>query len=182
MGRTNPTATMQVYQFERDWVRLVRAPQKVTREAFRELVAFAHFHAAPRAHAASPYTFELILLSMLVGVVRRAESLEAQGIALSVDAKSSVLAVMTVLRQRLGQQKRELYHFARALREEDQIALRTLLGATKVSAALVPLDASAPTDERVLTALVETMRHIRTLEKRHLTPKGIVTLEAWSRV
>jgi len=183
MGRTNPTETMKVYQFEKTWSRFARAPRKATREAFRELAAFAHHRAAPRAHAGSPYGFEMIVLSMLVGVVRRAEALEAQGIPLSVDAKTSVLAMMSVLRQRLWKQKGEVYTFARALlSEEDERASRALVVATHDRAALVPRDGSEPTDERILTALVEIMQQIRMLEKRHMKPKAIVTLEAWSRV
>ena len=71
MGRTLLTATLQVYKFEQDWKMFARAPRKVDREAFSELCAFAHFYAAAIAHAASPYGFEMILLTMLVGTARR---------------------------------------------------------------------------------------------------------------
>jgi len=76
MGRTLPTATMQVYQFESEWKEFAKAPHTVDREAFVELTAMAHYHAAAIAHAGSPYAFEMILLAMLVGVVKRMEALE----------------------------------------------------------------------------------------------------------
>ncbi len=192
MGRTLPTATMRVQQFERDWKIFTRAPRKVDREAFAELVAFAHFHAAPLAHAASPFIFEMILLTMLVGLVRRADTLEAQGVMQFYTQSTQVLestptfqtqirAMMLALRQRLASQRRELYIFARALRKEDQNALRALLVVTQSRNALMPQNASAPSDEMLLTSLMSIMRRIRQLEKQYVEGTAIVNADEWSR-
>jgi hypothetical protein len=191
MGRTLPTATMRVYQFEGTWKQLARAPRKVDREAFAELVAFAHFHAASIAHAASPYVFEIIVLTMLVGLVRRAETLKAAGVLQFYDPpnpdpesiplfQTTVRAVMLELRQRLASQKRELYVLARALRAEDQRALRTLLAITPLDNALVPQRARGFSNESILQLLVKTMRRIRQLEKQYLEGRPGATADAWS--
>ena len=134
MGRTLLTATLQVQKFERDRKRFTHAPRKLDREAFAELCAFAHFRAVPIAHAASPYMFEMIILTMLVGLVRRVETLEQQGIMQFYAAsptndesaplfQPTLLTVTAAVRQRLAKQKHELYTFARALRKQDQQAL-----------------------------------------------------------
>jgi hypothetical protein len=179
---------MQVYQFEREWHQFWHAPRRVKREAFAELVAIAHFHAAAMAHAGSTHVFEMILLVMLVGLVRRAETLQAQGVPVfpgaSPDApplQETLRAIMHVLRQRLSKQNSELYLLARAMRTEDQIILRDLLNAAESRTAPVPLDVSAAPDEILLTALVESMRRIRRLEKQY-RGQSIITLEEWSRV
>jgi hypothetical protein len=178
MGRTLLTATLQVQKFENDWKRFTLAPRKLDREAFAELCAFAHFRAAPIAHAASPYMFEMILLTMLVGLVRRVETLEQQGImqfyaepATSAESappfQPALLTIMTAVRQRLAKQNHELYTFARALRRRDQQALRALLNLTRAENALVPVNGNAPSDEMLLTTLVCIMRRIRQIEKQH---------------
>lgn len=192
MGRTLPTATMRVYQFEHDWKNLARAPRAADREAFAELVAFAHFHAAPLAHAASPYGFEMIVLTMLVGLVRRAEALDARGVlrfyaepSASAGSASSfqthLRAVMFAVRQRLAPQGHELSTFGRALRREDQHVLLALFAATSSGAALVPQDAGAPSDEMLLAALVRIMRRLRQLEKQYGDGRAVVSADEWSR-
>lgn len=192
MGRFLPTATMQVYQFEQDWYQFWRAPRQVQREAFAELVAFAHYHAAALAHAASPYTFEMILLTMLIGLVRRAEALDAQGVLHRYDDSSArtddtpplqttLRVIASVLRGRLFNQKQELVRLARALRAEDQQILWTLFTAAAPSrAAPAPLEPNALADEGLLTALVGVMRRIRQLEKQY-EGSTIITLQEWSR-
>jgi hypothetical protein len=189
MGRFLPTATMQVYQFEQEWVQFCQAPRKVTREAFGELVAMAHFQAAAIAHAGSPYTFEMILLAMLVGIVRRVEKLTAQEPTLFSRAtaeharlQTNLCVIMNVLRQRLLKQKRELFSFARALRQEDQSALRTLLAAARSNAGLVRQDANMLSDEMLLAALVESMCWICQLEKQHTCKEASVSLSEWNRL
>lgn len=193
MGRTLPTATMQVYQFESEWSKFLRAPRAVDREAFAELVAFAHFHAAPLAHAASPYGFEMILLTMLVGLVGRAEALERNGVMqfyapftqaaeTAPSFQTQMRAIMLELRQRLAKQGHELFTFARALRHQDQKALRALLAVTQSHDALVPRTAGTPEDEMLLTALMQIMRRIRQLEKQYGEGSAIVSPEDWSRL
>lgn len=191
MGRTLLTATLQVYKFEQDWKMFARAPRKVDREAFSELCAFAHFYAAAIAHAASPYGFEMILLTMLVGLARRGETLQVRGI-LSLAAQSAaepegaisfqnnMLLVMTALRQRLAGQNHELYTFARALRREDQKILRALLAVTQTSRASVLYKDDAPSDEMLVTALVRIMRRIRQLEKQY--PDCNALADEWDRI
>lgn len=192
MGRTVPTATLRVYQFESAWKKFARAPRTVDREAFAELVAFAHYHAAAIAHAASPYPFEMILLAMLVGLVQRVETLEAQGIMefssdvpqvsdLTTSIQTTLRVVMTALRQRLWKQQHELYTFAWALRKEDQTALRALLVATQGHGTLTLEVSGLPSDEMLLSSLVELMRSIRRLEKQATRENTILTVDAWSR-
>lgn len=193
MGRTLPTATMQVYQFESEWQKFLRAPRAVDREAFAELVAFAHFHAAPLAHAASPYGFEMILLTMLVGLVGRAEALEQKGVMqfyvpftkapdASLSFQNRMRAIMLELRQRLAKQGHELFTFARALRHQDQKALRALLAVTQSHDALVPQNVGAPTDEMLLAALMQIMRRIRQLEKQYGEGSAIISPADWSQL
>lgn len=192
MGRTLLTATLQVYKFEQDWKMFAAAPRKVDREAFAELCAFAHFHAAPMAHAASPYGFEMILLTMLVGLTRRAEPLQTQGILPlyaqtmnepegALDFQASIRIIMTELRQRLHKQRRELYVFARALRQEDQKVLRALLATTQANAAFVPQQRGAPSNEMLLTALMQIMRRVLQLEKQYLDRNTLV-VDEWNRL
>lgn len=192
MGRTVPTGTMQVYRFERDWCALARAPRRVDREAFAELVAFAHFHAAALAHAASPYEFEMILLTMLVGLVRRAETLRARGI-LPADARvggeddtvsalqAQLRGVMQALRMRLASRRHELVTFGRALRQEDQDALLALLAQTHAADRALVAAETMPTDAQLLTVLVSIMRRIRRLEEC-AEREADSTAEAWRRL
>lgn len=193
MGRTQPTATMRVYEFESHWKRFALAPRKVDREAFAELVALAHFHAAPVAHAASPYVFEMILLTMLVGLMQRAQALDARGVmrfyvpspqnaASPPLFQTTMRIIMLALRQRLAKQKHEIFTFARALRREEQNALRALLAVTEMRHALVPHNLAEPSDEMLLTLLVHIMRRIRQLEKQYIRVEPIVSWEEWSRV
>jgi hypothetical protein len=193
MGRNQPTSTRRVYQFERDWKKFARAPRKVDREAFAELIAFAHFHAAPIAHAASPYIFEMILLTMIVGLVQRAETLQSQDIlqfyvplthnSVSIPLLQTTLrTIMMALRQRLAGQKHEVYTFARALRQEDQKALRVLLAVTHTHNTLVPQNTAEPSDEMLLASLVSIMRRIRQLEKEYVEGRPIVNLDEWNRI
>lgn len=192
MGRTLLTATLRVQKFEQDWKIFARAPRQPDREAFAELCAFAHFHAAPLAHAASPYFFEMILLTMLIGLVQRAETLERQDVmrfyapspttpaALSL-FQTNIIALMASLRQRLSTQQQELYTFARALRRQDQQILRALLAATSSHSTRLPVPADVPSDEMLLTSLVKIMRRIRQLEKQYIESVGtIVDADEWS--
>lgn len=196
MGRFRPTATMQVYAFEQTWSCFAKSPHKATHEAFGALIAMAHYHAAAIAHAGSSHVFELIVLSMLVGVVRRAEVLQEQGILSQAEEGDALQAdlrrVMHELRQRLAKQNHELYTLARALRTEDQHVLLSLLKATQSNArtvivtklthaALVSTGASV-TDETLLTILIECMRQIRRLEKQQEGQPSIVTFAEWNQI
>ena len=91
-----------------------------------------------------------------------------------------MLLIMIALRQRLTKQNHELYTFARALRREDQKALRALLAMTQSPGALMPFKDNAPSDEMLVTALVRIMRRIRQLEKQH-TDCGTFADE-WNRL
>lgn len=196
MGRTRPTLTQRVYEFERDWSKFAHAPRKVDREAFAELCAFAHFHAAPMAHSASPFIFEMILLTMVVGLVARAEELERRGVmqfytpvsgmqaaifAAENGFQKNVLTIMTVLRQRLATQRTELYTFARALRHQDQQTLRALLTATQANSIALPALVGVSADDALLEALVKIMRRIRQLEKQYPQDETARILDEWSR-
>jgi len=192
MGRTLLTATLRVQQFERDWKIFSRAPRKVDREAFGELCAFAHFHAAAIAHSASPFTFEMILLTMLLGLVQRAEALERQGVMRLYDSPASgpamvnsfqtnTEAIMLELRQRLAAQGNELYSFARALRVQDQKTLRMLLAITQTDPTRMLPITSPPSNERLLRSLVTSMRRIRQLEKQYMENHTLVPAEEWER-
>jgi hypothetical protein len=193
MGRTLATATQRVYEFEREWKMFARAPRRIDREAFAELCAFAHFYASAIAHATSPCTFEMILLTMLVGLVRRAEILDEDGIMQFYGQSASVLesiplfqtnmlAIMLELRQRLATQGQELYTFARALRRKDQKVLRVLLVATKVDPTQRLPTTRPPTDEMLLASLVSIMRRIRQLEKQYMEGTAIVSAEEWGNL
>lgn len=197
MGRTLLTATLRVHQFEGEWKIFARAPRSADREAFAELCAFAHFHAAAMAHAASPYNFEMILLTMLVGLAHRAEILQGLGILRFYNSSTEVQepeslfqtemrGIMLELRQRLTAQGHELWTFARALRREDQHALRALLNATQADTTRTLPLVGPPSDEALntalLTALVHIMRRIRQLEKQYVTEGALVSAEDWGNI
>lgn len=76
MGRTLSTSTQLVYEFEAKWTPFVRALRKEDQEAFAELVAFAHFHAAAISYAKASDPFEAFMLAMLVGLMKRVLHLE----------------------------------------------------------------------------------------------------------
>lgn len=76
MGRTLSTSTQLVYEFEAKWTPFVRALRKEDQEAFAELVAFAHFHAAAISYAKASDPFEAFMLAMLVGLIKRVMHLE----------------------------------------------------------------------------------------------------------
>lgn len=78
MGRTIATSTQLVYEFERKWTPFVRALRKQDQEAFAELVALAHYHAAAISCAKASNPFEVFMLAMLVGLVRRVQQLECE--------------------------------------------------------------------------------------------------------
>ena len=63
-------------QKEAEWETFARALRKQDRDALKELWAMAHYQSAPMANAAAPDPFEAILLSMLIGLVRRIQHLE----------------------------------------------------------------------------------------------------------
>lgn len=76
MGRTLSTSTQLVYAFETQWAPFVRALRQEDQEAFAELVAFAHFHAAAISYAKASDPFEAFMLAMLVGLMKRVMHLE----------------------------------------------------------------------------------------------------------
>lgn len=90
MGRTLSTSTQLVYEFETKWTPFVRALRKEDQDAFAELVAFAHFHAAAISYAKASDPFEAFMLAMLVGLMKRITHLERvmEARAMVVDAET----------------------------------------------------------------------------------------------
>ncbi len=76
MGRTLPTSTQLIQEFEQEWSKYERALRREDREALRELFAMVRLQSAPIAYAASPDPFQAFTLAMLGGVLRRVMHLE----------------------------------------------------------------------------------------------------------
>jgi hypothetical protein len=76
MGRTIVPPRQLLEQKEAEWDTFMRALRKEDQDALKELWAMAHHQSAPMANAAAPDPFEAILLSMLIGLMRRVRHLE----------------------------------------------------------------------------------------------------------
>ncbi len=76
MGRTLPTATQLIQEFEAEWRPYARALRKEDRELLAELFAMVRLQSAPIAYASSPEPFHLIALAMLGGILKRVAHLE----------------------------------------------------------------------------------------------------------
>ncbi len=87
MGRTLPTATQLIQEFEEAWHPYARALRKEDRELLGELFAMIRLQSAPIAYASSPDPFHAFTLAMLGGILKRVEHLER--VAAALDANHS---------------------------------------------------------------------------------------------
>ena len=78
MGRTLATSTQLVHEFEIKWTPFLRAMRKEDQDAFQELIAFAHYHAAAISYAKASDPFEPFMLAMLVELMKRVRTLERE--------------------------------------------------------------------------------------------------------
>ena len=76
MGRTLATSTQLVHEFEIKWTPFLRAMRKEDQDAFQDLIAFAHYHAAAISYAKASNPFEPFLLAMLIELMKRVRKLE----------------------------------------------------------------------------------------------------------
>lgn len=76
MGRTLPTSTQLIQEFEETWRPYARALRKEDREVLAELYAMIRLQSAPIAYAAPPEPFQAFALAMLGGVLKRVMRLE----------------------------------------------------------------------------------------------------------
>ncbi len=76
MGRTLPTATQLIQEFETEWQPYGRALRQEDRELLAELFAMVRLQSAAIAYASSPEPFQLIVLAMLGGLLKRVAHLE----------------------------------------------------------------------------------------------------------
>ncbi len=76
MGRTLPTSTMLIQEFEESWRPYARALRKEDREMLGELFAMVRFQSAAIAYASRPDPFQVFALAMLGGMMKRVMHLE----------------------------------------------------------------------------------------------------------
>ncbi len=76
MGRTLPTSTQLVQEFEANWKPYRRALRKEDQAVLDELFAMMRFQSAAIAYSAQPEPFQAFTLAMLGGVLRRVIHLE----------------------------------------------------------------------------------------------------------
>jgi hypothetical protein len=76
MGRTLPTATQLIEEFEDTWRPYARALRQEDRELLAALFAMVRQQSAPIAYASCPDPFQAFALAMLGGVLKRVEHLE----------------------------------------------------------------------------------------------------------
>ncbi len=76
MGRTLPTSTQLIQEFEESWQPYARALRKEDREVLAELFAMVRFQSAAIAYASRPDPFQVFALAMLGGLMKRLMHLE----------------------------------------------------------------------------------------------------------
>ncbi len=76
MGRTLPTSTLLIREFEEEWKPYARALRREDREILEELYAMVRLQSAPISYAAPPEPFQAFMLAMLIGMMRRIRQLE----------------------------------------------------------------------------------------------------------
>ena len=76
MGRTLPTSTRLIEEFENEWRPYARALRKEDRELLYDLFAMLRQQSAPIAYQSSPGLFQAFTLTMFVGVLKRVRHLE----------------------------------------------------------------------------------------------------------
>ncbi len=77
MGRTLPTSTQLIHEFEESWRPYARALRREDREVLLELFAMVRMQSAPIAYASRPDPFQVITLAMLGGILKRLIRMEA---------------------------------------------------------------------------------------------------------
>ena len=76
MGRTLPTSTQLIQEFEDSWQAYARALRREDREMLLELFAMVRFQSAAIAYASRPDPFQAFCLAMLGGIMKRLVHLE----------------------------------------------------------------------------------------------------------
>ena len=76
MGRTLPSSTILIREFEQSWRPYARALRKEDREVLGELFAMVRFQSAAIAYASRPDPFQVFALAMLGGMMKRVMHLE----------------------------------------------------------------------------------------------------------
>ena len=88
MGRTLPTITQTLQLEEAAWKHYRRALRREDQEAFDALWRYARRHAAASSMASRAVPLEAALLSMLVGIARRALELDQRVLELETKLKA----------------------------------------------------------------------------------------------
>lgn len=83
MGRTLPTSTQLIHEFEDTWRPYARALRKEDREVLLELFAMIRLQSAPIAYASRRDPFQVFVLAMLGGILKRLIRLEHKLVAQS---------------------------------------------------------------------------------------------------
>ncbi len=81
MGRTLPTSTQLIREFEETWRPYARALRKEDRDVLAQLFAMVRLQSAPIAYASRPDPFQAFTLAMLGGVLKRLIELEQRAAA-----------------------------------------------------------------------------------------------------
>ncbi len=76
MGRTLPTSTQLIQEFEASWQPYRRALRREDQELLTELFAMVRFQSAAIAYASRPDPFHAFMLAMLGGILKRLVHLE----------------------------------------------------------------------------------------------------------
>lgn len=76
MGRTLPTSTQLIQEFETTWQPYWRALRQEDRDVVLQLFAMVRAQSAPIAYASPPEPFQLFALAMLGGILKRLVHLE----------------------------------------------------------------------------------------------------------
>ncbi len=76
MGRTLPTSTQLIQEFEDSWQAYARALRREDREMLGELFAMVRFQSAAIAYASRPDPFQAFCLAMMGGIMKRLVHLE----------------------------------------------------------------------------------------------------------
>ncbi|MBI5650400.1 MAG: hypothetical protein HZC40_08145 [Chloroflexi bacterium] len=76
MGRTLPTSTQLIHEFEQTWQPYARALRKEDRDVLLELFAMVRHQSAPIAFASHPDPFQVFTLAMLGGILKRLVQIE----------------------------------------------------------------------------------------------------------
>jgi hypothetical protein len=76
MGRTLPTSTQLIREFEETWRPYLRALRKEDRDVVLQLFAMIRAQSAPIAYTSHPDPFQLFALAMLGGILKKVIRLE----------------------------------------------------------------------------------------------------------